>query len=129
MEQTPILAGCRFCLASHATLAVQDPSYPVYVDTGVILGQTSMLMMPPSRRYQGISYMPCLPSNDFFPNLAEAKPADLIYFCSPNNPTGAAATYAQLEELVDYAQKHRSIIIYDTAYASYIQDPASPLYL
>ena len=115
----------QILFGSSATLAVQDPSYPVYVDTGVILGQTSAYDAP-SRKYQGITYLPCLPSNDFFPILSEAKPADLIYFCSPNNPTGAAATRPQLEELVDYAKRHHSIIIYDTAYASYIQDPDLP---
>lgn len=115
----------QILFGSMTTLAVQDPSYPVYVDTGVILGQTSGYDAP-SRKYQGISYMPCLPSNHFFPELSKTKPADLIYFCSPNNPTGAVASYSQLEELVDYARKHRSIIIYDTAYASYIQDPDLP---
>ena len=115
----------QILFGSSATLAVQDPSYPVYVDTGVILGQASGYDAP-SRKYQGISYMPCLPSNQFFPTLSEAKPADLIYFCSPNNPTGAAATFSQLEELVDYAKRHRSIIIYDTAYGSYIQEPGLP---
>lgn len=109
----------------HATMAVQDPSYPVYVDTGVILGQTQHFHGP-SKRYHGITYMPCLPSNHFFPNLAEAAPTDLIYFCSPNNPTGSAATHVQLEELVDFARRNRSIIIYDTAYAGYIQDRNLP---
>lgn len=115
----------QILFGSGASLAVQDPSYPVYVDTGVILGQTSHYDAV-SRKYQGISYMPCLPSNQFFPRLSETSPADLIYFCSPNNPTGAAATREQLEELVDYARRHRSIIIFDTAYAGYIQDPALP---
>ncbi len=110
---------------SQTTMAVQDPSYPVYVDTSVILGQTAHFHVP-SRKYQGISYMPCLPSNHFFPNLEQIAPTDLIYFCSPNNPTGAVATHAQLEELIDFARKHHSIIIYDTAYASYIQQSNLP---
>lgn len=110
---------------SQTTMAVQDPSYPIYVDTSVILGQTAHYHAS-SRKYQGISYMPCLPANHFFPNLEHIAPTDLIYFCSPNNPTGAAATHAQLEQLVDFAQQHRSIIIYDTAYASYIQQPNLP---
>jgi LL-diaminopimelate aminotransferase len=105
---------------STMTMAVQDPSYPIYVDTSVIMGQTAHYN-PASKGYQGISYMPCLPNNQFFPNLELIAPADLIYFCSPNNPTGAVATHAQLTELVDFARKHNSIIIYDTAYASYIQ--------
>lgn len=110
---------------SQKTLAVQDPSYPVYVDTGVILGQT-LGYDAPSRKYQGISYMPCLPDNQFFPHLSQQTPTDLIYFCSPNNPTGAVATYAQLQELIEFARQNRSIIIYDTAYASYIQQPDLP---
>lgn len=115
----------QILFGSHTTIAVQDPSYPVYVDTSVILGQTAHYHAP-SRKYQGISYMPCLPANQFFPNLGQTAPTDLIYFCSPNNPTGAVATRAQLEELVDFAKKHHSIIIYDTAYASYIQQPDLP---
>jgi LL-diaminopimelate aminotransferase len=110
---------------NQVTMSVQDPSYPVYVDTSVILGQTAHFHAP-SRKYQGISYMPCMPSNHFFPNIEQMTPTDLIYFCSPNNPTGAVATHAQLEELVAFARKHRSIIVYDTAYASYIQDPNLP---
>ncbi len=51
---------------------------------------------------------------------------DLIFFCSPNNPTGAAATRAQLTELVAHAKKQGSIIIYDAAYALYISDPQCP---
>lgn len=110
---------------SHATMAVQDPSYPVYVDTSVMLGQTATYHAP-SRKYQGIAYMPCHPTNHFFPNLSHISPTDLIYFCSPNNPTGAVATHLQLEELVAFACKHRSILIYDTAYACYIQQPDLP---
>lgn len=109
----------------EVTMAVQDPSYPVYVDTSVILGQTDTFHSP-TRRYHGITYMPCDPSNDFFPELCQANRTDLIYFCSPNNPTGAVATHAQLQELVAFAKRNQSIIIFDTAYASYIQDPALP---
>lgn len=107
------------------SLAVQDPSYPVYVDTGVILGQTSNFDNS-SKKYLGIHYMPCHPDNHFFPDLSEMKPTDLIYFCSPNNPTGECATFDQLNQLIQYAKKHHSIIIFDTAYASFIQDSNLP---
>jgi len=110
---------------SQSSIAVQDPSYPLYVDTGVILGQTADFH-PSSRGYQGITYMPCTPSNQFFPDLEKCNRTDLIYFCSPNNPTGAVASHAQLEALVEFARKNQSIIIFDTAYASYIQDPLLP---
>jgi len=56
----------------------------------------------------------------------QAKRTDLIFFCNPNNPTGAAATRQQLEKLVAFARKNGSIIIYDAAYAIYISDPERP---
>jgi LL-diaminopimelate aminotransferase len=70
--------------------------------------------------------MPCLPENDFFPDLSSLPRTDLIYFCSPNNPTGAVATQAQLKSLVDFALANKSIIIFDSAYSEYISDPALP---
>lgn len=115
----------QILFGSQTSIAVQDPSYPVYVDTSVILGQTATYDAP-SRKYQGITYLPCLPSNQFFPHLSSSVKADLIYFCSPNNPTGAVATHSQLEELVAFAHKQRSILIHDTAYAAYIQQPDLP---
>lgn len=71
--------------------AVQDPSYPVYVDTSVMTGQTQLLDEK-TKQYDGIVYMPCNPGNDYFPDLENTPRADIVYFCSPNNPTGAAAT-------------------------------------
>ncbi len=56
----------------------------------------------------------------------QVRRTDLIFFCNPNNPTGAAATRKQLEELVAFARKNGSIIIYDAAYAIYISDPERP---
>lgn len=115
----------QILFGNKTTIAVQDPTYPVYVDTGVILGLTDHFHHQ-SGRYQGISYMPCSANNDFFPDLDKVKPTDLIYFCSPNNPTGAVVTRSQLKELISFARKNRSIIIFDTAYAHFIQDPALP---
>lgn len=56
----------------------------------------------------------------------QVGPTDLIFFCSPNNPTGAAATREQLVELVNFAKKNGSILIYDAAYSLYISDPNCP---
>lgn len=56
----------------------------------------------------------------------QAKRTDIIFFCSPNNPTGAAATRAQLTELVAFARKNGSILVYDAAYALYITNPDCP---
>lgn len=110
---------------SHASIAVQDPAYPVYVDTSIMLGQTSHYNAGRSA-YDGIVYMPCRPENDFFPDLESLPRTDLIYFCSPNNPTGAVATTQQLQQLVAFAKNNRSILIFDSAYAGYIRDPNLP---
>lgn len=105
------------------SVAVQDPAYPVYVDGSVIVGATGEYDENIAG-FKKISYMHCAPENNFFPRLKE--PTDLIYFCSPNNPTGAVATHAQLSELVNFAKKNNSIIIFDAAYAQYIQDSSLP---
>lgn len=66
----------------NVVTAVQDPSYPVYVDTSVMLGQTGALDEA-TRQYENIVYMPCTPDNQFFPNYAEHPRADVVYLCSP----------------------------------------------
>lgn len=109
----------------QATMAVQDPAYPVYVDTAVIMGQTGHYQSQ-TGQYQGIVYMPCDPSNQFFPRLDQTPRTSLIYFCSPNNPTGAVATRHQLKQLIEFTKANRSILIYDAAYAVFIQDPELP---
>ncbi|NLF24707.1 MAG: LL-diaminopimelate aminotransferase [Deltaproteobacteria bacterium] len=115
----------QLLFGAGATFAVQDPSYPVYVDGGVIMGQSGDFKEE-LRYFDGITYWPCTPENNFFPDLQTSPAADLIYWCSPNNPTGAASTKLQLQELVKFARTHRAIIIFDAAYAMYIQDPALP---
>jgi len=105
--------------------AVQDPSYPVYVDTSVMMGQTKT-MDAESKQYDGIVYMKCGPENGFFPDLEKAERADVVYFCSPNNPTGAAASRAQLEQLVAWAKERGSIIVFDAAYAPFIRSKDVP---
>jgi LL-diaminopimelate aminotransferase len=109
---------------SEVSVSVQDPAYPVYVDGSVIAGAAGAYRE--GLGYEGIVYMPCLPSNGFFPDLSKTPRTDLIYFCAPNNPTGACATKDQLKDLVAFARKNGSIIIYDAAYAEYISDPALP---
>lgn len=108
-----------------ATVAVQDPSYPVYVDTSVMTGQTGLYNEGTSQ-FKSIAYMECSSENDFFPDLSKVERTDIIFFCSPNNPTGAAATRTQLEALVAFAKKNGSIIVYDAAYAPFIRSPEVP---
>lgn len=115
----------QMLFGAKTTLAVQDPAYPVYVDGSVMMGQTGNYNAE-TKSFEGIVYMECKPESDFFPDLAKLPKTDLIYFCSPNNPTGAVATRAQLEALVKFAQKNNSIIIFDSAYAMYIKDDSLP---
>lgn len=103
-------------------VAVQDPAYPVYVDSNVMAGRTGE---EKDNQYEGLVYMPCVEENGFFPALPETK-VDLIYLCSPNNPTGAVATLTQLKTFVAYAREHRAVILFDAAYAAYISDRRLP---
>eukprot|EP00210_Caulerpa_lentillifera_P009337 g8901.t1 len=107
------------------SVAVQDPSYPVYVDTSVIQGFTKDYNSE-AGRFDGIQYMLCNVENGFFPDLANIDRTDLVFFCSPNNPTGAAATREQLVELVEFVKRNGSILIYDAAYALYISTSNCP---
>ncbi|NOR84990.1 LL-diaminopimelate aminotransferase [archaeon] len=105
-------------------VAVQDPSYPVYVDTNVIAGRTEEYDES-SGQYKNILYMPCVAENGFFPEVPKGK-VDLIYLCSPNNPTGAVATKEQLKGFVDYAIENKAVLIFDSAYASFVSDSNLP---
>ena len=104
-------------------IAVQDPSYPVYVDGSVLMGAAGGWE---GTGYAGVTYLPCTTANGFFPDLSKIPPNGLIYFCSPNNPTGATSTKEQLAALVQTAIKKNSIIIFDAAYSEYIRDPSLP---
>lgn len=115
-------ANIQGIFSDDCVVAVQDPAYPVYVDSNVISGRTGQAT---DSGYEGLVYMPCTEENGFFPDLPSQK-VDLIYICSPNNPTGAVASKEQLKTFVDYANEHKAIIFYDSAYASFITDPDLP---
>ena len=121
----PDTGRLQIMFGSDATIAVQDPSYPVYADSSVIMGQAKGYNQK-TLQFDGIEYLECNPENNFFPNLKKAKKTDLIFFCNPNNPTGAAVTKKQLRELVEFARKNKSIIIYDSAYSRFISDDNLP---
>jgi LL-diaminopimelate aminotransferase len=99
---------------TDSVVAVQDPAYPVYVDTNVMAGRTESFNTV-TGQYTGIVYMSCHEDNGFFPELPSEK-VDLVYLCSPNNPTGAVATRQQLQRFVEYARQRQAIIIFDAAY-------------
>lgn len=119
------IARLQIMFGKDVTSAVQDPSYPVYVDTSIIMGQTNE-QNDNTKQYDGIVYMACNPENGFFPDIENMPRSDIIYFCSPNNPTGAAATREQLQRLVNHANKEGSIIVFDAAYAPFIRSPGVP---
>ncbi|XXG46445.1 hypothetical protein AAC387_Pa02g1291 [Persea americana] len=115
------ISRLQLLFGSKVTMAVQDPSCPAYVDSSVIIGQTG-LFQKDAEKYGKIEYMKCTPENGFFPDLSKVARTDVIFFCSPNNPTGSTATRGQLEKLVQFARDNGSIIVYDAAYAMYISD-------
>ncbi|MBC5737515.1 LL-diaminopimelate aminotransferase [Lawsonibacter faecis] len=104
-------------------VAVCDPVYPVYVDTNAMAGRAGDF---DGEKWTDLVYLPCTAENGFFPALPQGKVPDLIYICSPNNPTGTAATKEQLKTWVDYANAHGSIILYDSAYEAFITEPGIP---
>ena len=108
--------------SSDNVVAVCDPVYPVYVDANAMSGRAGGW---DGSQWTKLVYMPCTAENDFMPELPKKIP-DMIYLCYPNNPTGAAATKAQLQLWVDYANKNGAVILYDAAYRAYITQPGMP---
>jgi LL-diaminopimelate aminotransferase len=104
-------------------VAIGDPVYPVYNDTNVMIGRTGEANE--KGYYDGVVYMPCTEGNGFTPDLPKEK-VDIIYLCSPNNPTGTVATREQLKGWVDYAIENDSVIFFDAAYEAFITEPGIP---
>jgi LL-diaminopimelate aminotransferase len=99
--------------AADARVLVTDPVYPVYVDSNVMAGRE-------------IRYLAATAADGFVPAPPAGGGIDLAYLCSPNNPTGAVATRAQLEAWVAWARATGAVILFDAAYEAYITDPALP---
>jgi LL-diaminopimelate aminotransferase len=110
-----------FALA--ARVAITDPVYPVYVDSNVMAGRTAAAGA--DGRYPGFTYLVGNEANGFQPDPPH-QPVDVVYLCSPNNPTGTVATRAQLERWVSWARGNDVVILFDAAYESYISDPELP---
>lgn len=95
------------------TVLVPDPVYPVYVDTNIMNGRN-------------IVYLDANEGNGFLPMPPSDVKADMVYLCSPNNPTGAAYNYEQLKAWVDYANANGAVILYDAAYEAFITEDGLP---
>jgi LL-diaminopimelate aminotransferase len=104
-------------------IVVTDPVYPVYVDTNVMAGNTGALNE--RGEAEGLTYVPMTAENNFTPAIPSGK-ADVIYLCSPNNPTGAVLSKDALQKWVDYARANGAVIFFDAAYEAFISDPAIP---
>ena len=104
-------------------VAVTDPVYPVYVDTNVMNGNTGAVKE--NGEVEGLVYLPMTAENGFNPPLPTGK-VDIIYLCSPNNPTGAVLSREALAQWVAYARANKALILFDAAYEAYITNPAVP---
>lgn len=104
------------------SIGMTDPVYPVYLDSNVMSGRTGVLR---DGKWSDVVYIPCTEENNFVPSLPYRR-VDIIYLCYPNNPTGTTLTKEQLKRWVNYALANDTIIMYDSAYEAYIQDPDLP---
>lgn len=97
---------------SNSSLVI-EPAYPAYVDANVMTGRK-------------VVHLPSGKENGFLPVPDEGMEADLLYICSPNNPTGAVFSKEQLKEWVDFANRRGAVILFDAAYEAFIEDPELP---
>lgn len=98
---------------SQATVAMCNPVYPVYLDSNLMLGRQPQ-------------FFNATADNHFLPLPDEKIMADIIYLCNPSNPTGACYDRISLQKWVDFARTHHAVILYDAAYACFIDDPQLP---
>ncbi|MGI6153662.1 MAG: LL-diaminopimelate aminotransferase [Christensenellaceae bacterium] len=111
-------------LSTDCKIAVTNPVYPVYVDTNVMAGRTG-LFDAQKGQYEGITYLPSTEQNGFVPELPQGE-VDVVYLCSPNNPTGTALNRAELQKWVDWANANGALILYDGAYERFITQEGIP---
>lgn len=109
-------------LRGDNTIGVIDPIYPIYIESNVISGRAGIFN---DGRWSNVNYMNCNENNGFTPMPPE-HPIDIVYLCSPNNPTGATYSKGQLKKWVDYALKNNTLILFDASYEAYIQSPNIP---
>ncbi len=107
-------------------IAITDPVYPVYLDSNVMYGRTGEYNIE-TGKYDGVIYMQATEDNKFVPLPEELEEIpDLIYICSPNNPTGIAMNKSDLKKWVKFAKNNCSIILFDAAYEAFIETKDVP---
>lgn len=104
-------------------IAIADPVYPVYENATIMSGRSGELNE--EGKWSNVVYLRCNEETGFIPDLPEEK-VDVIYLCSPNNPTGTTLTKAEMKKWVDYAIEHDSIIIFDAAYQAFVSEENVP---
>ena len=109
-------------LSKDCRIAVMNPSYPAYIDDNVIDGREGKFL---DGKYSEITYLKCKEENKFYPELPESV-VEIIYLCSPNNPTGTVLSREELKKWVKYAKTNKSLIIFDSAYEAYVKEEALP---
>ena len=116
------VANIQELFSLEASVAVTDPVYPVYTDTNGMVGR---LGKKTETGYEQLMALPCNKENGFVPTLPKT-PVDVLYLCYPNNPTGTVLTKQQLQNIVDWANENKVIIVYDAAYKAYITQDDIP---
>ena len=107
------LGAMGHLFSRDARVVVNEPAYPSYVDTSRMDGRKIIHLLGTRE-------------NGFLPLPGPELDADLVYLCSPNNPTGTAYTRSQLQQWVDWANAHQAVIIFDAAYEAFVQDEDVP---
>lgn len=102
---------------SKSVVGVPNPVYPVYVDSNIMAGRTV--------ENDGIVYIDCPAAEGYKPQVPKGR-MDVVYLCSPNNPTGTVMDREDLQKWMDYALEHKALIIFDSAYESFVKDPSLP---
>jgi len=103
-------------------IGISNPVYPVYLDSNVLAGHAGS---PAGDGYENIRYLDCLEENGFKPQIPEGH-LDIVYLCSPNNPSGVALTRDDLKKWVDYALENKTLLLFDAAYESFIREDGIP---
>lgn len=107
------IANITDLFSNDNIILIPDPVYPVYMDSNIMLGRT-------------VKLLPGTQDNGFLPMPDENIKGDIVYLCSPNNPTGAVYTREQLQIWVDFALRHDMIILFDAAYEAFVSDVSLP---
>ena len=105
------------------SICVTDPIYPLYVDANVSVGRAGVI--EEDGKWSNVVYMPCSYENNFVPQLPDQR-VDIVYLCSPDNPTGTVFSKAELKKWISYALENDTLILYDGTYEAYIQDNDIP---